>query len=245
MKSIVHGKICKMDNIVGRLQSTFPSHHLDVIIGSLLGDARLECRSKGIRAKYTARFRVHHGYKQKEYVWWKYEILKDLVSREPREITCINKRRNLKEVSWYFHTKSLKNFGIIHEIFYKKGVKRFPTEILPILSDKMLAIWYMDDGSNNGGNITLNTHSFSLEDQQIIADFLKEKYHINPTIVKDRNQWKISIGRYDYGRFLSIVSPFIPKTKFSDSIAFKPSNKNFQLKDISPLKSPLNLAGTK
>src|SRR3989338_7461386 len=200
-----------MDNIVGRLQSAFPAHQLDVIIGSLLGDARLECRSKGIRAKYTARFRVHHGYKQKEYVWWKYEILKNLVSSKPREISWTNKKRNLNEVSWYFHTKSLKNFGIIHEIFYRNGVKKFPREILPIFSDQMLAIWYMDDGSNNHSNVTLSTHSFSLKDQQIIADFLKKKYHINPTIVKDRNQWKISIGSYDYNRFLSIVAPFVPK----------------------------------
>ena len=200
-----------MDNIVGRLRSAFPSHQLDVIVGSLLGDARLECRSKGIRAQYTARFRVHHGDKQKEYVWWKYEALKDLVLTGPREIIWTNIKRNLKETSWYFHTKSLKNFGIIHEIFYKNGVKKFPTEILPIFSPQMLAIWYMDDGSNNHGNVTLSTHSFSLGDQQIIADFLKEKYHLKPTIVKDRNQWKISIGRYDYNRFLSIVSPFIPK----------------------------------
>ena len=200
-----------MDNIVGRLQSAFPSHQLDVILGSLLGDARLECRSKGIRASYTARFRVHHGDKQKEYVWWKYEILKDLVSKNPRKISCVNKKRNLKEVSWYFHTKSLKNFGIIHEIFYKNGVKKFPTDIFPIFTDKMLAVWYMDDGSNNYTNITLSTHSFSLEDQNIIVDFLKNKYHINPTIVKDRKQWKISLGRKDYQKFISIVSPFIPK----------------------------------
>ena len=201
----------ELDNIVGRLQSAFPSHQLDVIIGSLLGDARLECRSKGIRAGYTVRFRVHHGDKQKEYVWWKYEILKDLVSSAPREITWINKKRNLKEVSWYFHTKSLRNLAIFHEVFYKNGVKKFPTEILPIFSDRMLAIWYMDDGSNNHRNITLNTHSFSLEDQKIISDFLREKYHINPTIVKDRLRWKISIGNCDYDRFISIVSPFVPK----------------------------------
>ena len=200
-----------MDNIVGRLQSAFPSHQLDVIIGSLLGDARLECRSKGIRALYTARFRMHHGNKQKEYVWWKYQILKNLVSCQPREISCLNKKRNLNEISWYFHTKSLKNFGIIHEIFYKNGVKKFPKEILPIFSDRMLAIWYMDDGSNNHRNVSLNTQSFSLEDQKIISDFLGEKYHINPTIVKDRLQWKISIGNCDYDRFLSIVTPFVPE----------------------------------
>ena len=90
-------------------------------------------------------------------------------------------------------------------------MKKFPIDILPIFSDQMLAVWYMDDGSNNGRNITLNTHSFSLEDQHIIVDFLKEKYHINPTIVKDRNQWKISIGSHDYDHFLSIVTPFVPK----------------------------------
>ena len=201
----------ELGNIVGRLQSAFPSHQLDVIIGSLLGDARLECRSKGIRAERTARFRVHHGDKQKEYVWWKYEILKDLVSREPNEITWINQKRNLKEISYYFHTRSLKNFGIIHEIFYKNGVKKFPADIFPIFTDKMLAVWYMDDGSNNNGRITLSTHSFSLEEQKIIICFLKDKYNINPTIVKDRMQWKISIGRFDYDKFISIVSPFIPK----------------------------------
>ena len=204
-------KIYAMDDIVGRLQSAFPSHQLDVIIGSLLGDARLECRSKGIRAGYTARFRVHHGDKQKEYVWLKYQILKNIVSCEPREISCLNKKRNLNEVSCYFHTKSLKNFGIIHEIFYKNGVKKFPIDILPIFSDRMLAVWYMDDGSNNHGNITLSTHSFSYEDQELIVDFLKERYQINPTIIKDRSQWKISIGSYDYYRFLSIVAPFVPK----------------------------------
>ncbi|MFH1189057.1 MAG: LAGLIDADG endonuclease [bacterium] len=213
-----------MDNIVGRLQSAFPSHQLDVIIGSLLGDARLECRSKSIRGLYTARFRVHHGEKQKEYVWWKYEILKNIVSSKPKEITWINKKRNLKEISWYFHTKSLKNFGIIHEIFYKNGVKKFPIDIFPIFTDKMLAIWYMDDGSNNHGNITLSTHSFSLKDQKIIIDFLKKKYQINPTIVKDRNQWKISIGKKDYNHFLSIVIPFIPK-----AMAYKIDNPRIDL----------------
>ena len=217
-------KIYAMDNIVGRLQSAFPSHQLDVIIGSLLGDARLECRSKGIRASYTARFRVHHGNKQKEYVWWKYEILKDLVSSKPREISWTNKKRNLKEVSWYFHTKSLKNFGIIHEIFYKNGVKKFPKDILPIFSDRMLAVWYMDDGSNNNGSITLSTHSFSLEDQRLIVDFLKNKYYINPIIVKDRNQWKIAIGSNDYNHFLSIVAPFI-----APSMTYKIANPRIDL----------------
>jgi len=192
-----------MDDIVGRLQSAFPSHQLDVIIGSLLGDARLECRSKGIRASYTARFRVHHGEKQKDYVIWKYQMLKDLVSRGPQEIKWRNEKRNLNEVSWFFHTKTLKSFGVIHEIFYKEGKKIFPRE--------MLAVWFMDDGSNNANNLTLNTHSLSIEDQNTIIDFLKERYSINPRLVKDRHQWKIAIGSFDYQRFIDVVTPYVPE----------------------------------
>lgn len=201
-----------MDNIVGRLQSLFPSHQSDVIIGSLLGDARLECRSKGIRASYTARFRVHHGEKQKDYVFWKYRILKNLVSRAPQEIRWRNKKRDLNEISWFFHTKTLKSFGLVHEIFYRNGKKVFPKEILPILNDVILAVWFMDDGSNNGNNLTLNTQSFSIEDQNIIMNFLKEKYSINSKLAKDRNQWRIAIGASGYQKFLDIISPYVPKS---------------------------------
>lgn len=199
-----------MDDIVGRLRSLFPPHQFDVVIGSLLGDARLECRSKGIRTSITARFRVHHGDKQKEYVFWKYQILKDLVSRPPRSSSWVNERRDLEEVSWYFHTRSSERLGIIHEVFYKNGIKVLPKELFPIFTDRMLAVWFMDDGSNNGHNLTLNTHSLSLQDQHRIAEFFARKYGIRPTIVKDRTQWKLAIGKNDMDSFLSIIESFVP-----------------------------------
>ena len=200
-----------MDNIVGRLRSLFPPHILDVVIGSLLGDARLECRSKGIRTDITARFRVHHGDKQKEYVFWKYQQLQDFVSRPPRSISWVNEKRNLKEISWYFHTKSSERLGIIHEIFYKNGTKVLPKELFPLFTNRMLAIWFMDDGSNNGHSLTLNTHSLSFENQQWLVAFFKERYRIYPTIVKDRTQWKLAIGWNDMDSFLAIIEPFVPQ----------------------------------
>ena len=47
-----------MDNIVGRLQSELSPLQVEVIIGSVLGDARLECRSTGVRYPTSARVRV-------------------------------------------------------------------------------------------------------------------------------------------------------------------------------------------
>ncbi|MFA6552227.1 MAG: LAGLIDADG endonuclease [Candidatus Paceibacterota bacterium] len=198
-----------MDNIVGRLHSLFPSHQFDVIIGSLLGDARLECRSMGKRSLITARFRVHHGHKQKNYVFWKYQILKNLVLKEPREISWDNPKRNLHEVSWYFHTKSLKEFGILHSYFYKNGVKILPETIFELLTPQMIAVWFMDDGSNNGGSLTLNTHGFSKKEQERIVKYFEAKYAIKAKIVKDRNKWKIAIGSYDYNKFISIIKNFV------------------------------------
>lgn len=198
-----------MDNIVGRLQSLFPLHQFDVVIGSLLGDARLECRSIGTRFPITARFRVHHGHKQKDYVFWKYQILKNLVLKGPREISWDNQKRNLHEISWYFHTKSLREFGILHSYFYKNGVKILPETIFELLTPQMIAVWFMDDGSNNGGSLTLNTHGFLKREQNRIVTYFKTKYAINTKIIKDRNKWKIAIGAYDCNKFISIIKDFI------------------------------------
>jgi LAGLIDADG DNA endonuclease family len=194
---------------VGRLQSLFPTHQFDVIIGSLLGDARLECRSIGLRSPITARLRVHHGAKQKEYVFWKYETFKNLVVQGPKEISWDNPKRNLREISWYFHTKSLEEFGTLHGHFYKNGVKVLPEDIFAMLTPRMLAVWFMDDGANTGEGLTLSTHSFSFKEQVRVTEYLDGRYKIPATIVKDRNKFKIGIGKNGRTHFISVIRPFI------------------------------------
>ena len=222
---------------MGRLQSLFPSHQLDVIIGSLLGDARLECRSIGVRAPITARLRVHHGFKQKDYVLWKHEILKDLVAKGPREISWDNPKRGLHEVSWYFHTKSLKELGILHSLFYRNGTKIFPEEIFELLNPKVLAVWFMDDGSNNGTGLTINTHSFEKDVQEKILKVLLEKYSVKATLVRDRSKWKIAIGNQSMNKFLSLLAPHI-----IPSMSYKIANPRNDLSRKAG-QSPLHLVG--
>ena len=202
-----------MDNIVGRLKSLFPHNQLQLILGSLMGDARLECRSKEIRAKYTARLRIHQSDKQKDYVFWKYRNLKNLVSRGPR-FTKVwhDPKRNKDHYSWYFHTQSNETLGYIHRLFYKNGVKTLPKELLSLLEPLGLAAWYMDDGSNNGRNITLNTHCFSREEQEFLQDLLLIKFRIMTTIVKDRSKLKLAIGSNQYQKFTDIIRPFVIKS---------------------------------
>ena len=196
-----------MDNIVGRLQSLFPQQ-FDIIVGSLLGDARLECRSVGARAPITARLRIHHGDRQREYVWWKYEQLKEFVVTPPRQITWVNPKRNLTEVSWYFHTRSIREFGVLHQYFYDRN-KILPPYIEKMLSPQVLAVWFMDDGSKTASGGTLSTHSFIKEDQKRILAFFKEKHGIQVSIVKDRTKWKIAFNHLAFSQLVEIIKPFI------------------------------------
>lgn len=199
-----------MDNTVGRLQSLFPPHQFDVIIGSLLGDARLECRSVGKRYPVSARLRIHQSDKQKEYVFWKYAQLENLVLKEPRRIKVWrDAKRNKDHYSWYFHTKTLEEFGALYHYFYKDTVKIFPQDLFNYLTPRAIAVWFMDDGSNTVESYTLNTHCFSVESQNKIIQFFKEKYGIIGRLVKDRLKYKIAIGRHEYKQFNQIIEPFI------------------------------------
>lgn len=199
-----------MDNTVGRLQSLFSPHQLDVIIGSLLGDACLECRSMGKRYPVSARLRIHQSEKQKEYVFWKYEQLRNLVLRGPRRIKAgYDAQRKTDWYSWYFHTRTLEELGPIYHYFYKSGEKILPDNIVQLLTPRAMAIWFMDDGSNTDKSYTLSTHSFSFKNQGRIIAFLKGKFGIAGTIIRDRSKFKIRIGRREYQKFNAIIEPYI------------------------------------
>lgn len=180
-----------------------------MIVGSLLGDGRLECRSNGTHHSKTARFRVHHGAKQERYVQWKYEQLKDLVDAPPRSITRFDQKRDAEETSWYFHTRSMPELGVLHEWFYPKGPKCLPVGLEQILTPRMLAIWYMDDGSWTGASCTLSTHSLNAEEQRRTRDILLDQFGVQSTLVKDRHQYKIAIGVRSVSAFMRVIIPHV------------------------------------
>lgn len=199
-----------MDNTVGRLQKLLPSHQFGVTIGSLLGDACLECRSVGKRYPVSARLRIHQSEKQKEYVFWKYDQLKDIVFKEPRRILVSHdSMRNKDHYSWYFHTKTLEDLGELYHYFYLDKVKILPEDVLQLLTPRALAVWFMDDGSNTNESYTISTHNFSIKDQERIVEFLKKRFNIAATITKDRSKFKLGIGRHEYKKLNSVIEPYI------------------------------------
>ncbi|MCD6220350.1 hypothetical protein J7K43_08220 [Candidatus Calescamantes bacterium] len=194
-----------MGNTVGR-QFCISQFQKEVINGCLLGDGRLECRSK----EGSARLRIHHGWKQKELVFWKYETLKNLVSCPPRRIVCWKNLKNNEDYySWYFHTLTLKEFREFYQAFYWNGDKRLPKKIVEIFTPVSLAVWIMDDGCNTGDSLILNTQSYSLKEQERLKEALWKKYRIFSTINKDRDKFRLRFNSWNASKIIKIIIPHI------------------------------------
>jgi len=193
-----------MGNIVGR-QNYISDFQKQVIIGCLLGDGRLECRSNN----NTARLRIHHGYKQKKYLFWKYEIFKNIVIASPKKIVWKDRKRNINCVSWYFHTLTSKELGKLHLLFYRKNRKILPDNLCNLLTPISLAVWTMDDGDNDKDSIRYNTQSFSYKDQKSLIKLLKEKYQLESNLNKDRNNYRLRIKKSSKNKLIKLINPFI------------------------------------
>jgi hypothetical protein len=156
---------------------------------------------------------VHQSDVQREYVFWKYKVLENLCLKEPRRVKVWHDpKRNKDHYSWYFHTKTLPILSELYHWFYQDKIKVFPEGIEHILTPRMLAVWFMDDGSYTGRGATINTHCFSMEEQVRVVKMLQEKFDIPATIVKDRTKYKIGINRWGFEKLVDFIAPFIIPT---------------------------------
>jgi|TARA_Y100000034_G_scaffold135589_1_gene208147 hypothetical protein len=182
-----------------------------VIIGTVLGDGCIRNTTKRGNAYLT----VTHCAKQKEYLLWKYQILKKVIG--------INKRTTKEGEYLTIDTKSNKIFNYYHKLFYQNGRKIVTKEILNMLEPLGLAVWYMDDGSYNyiGKNAILYSCAFSYEENNLIKDRISQ-FKINPTVSLMKVKYKGEVKKYhklvfnmkETRKFISLIKPFILKSMY-------------------------------
>lgn len=183
-----------MDNTVGSLTQLQKS----IIIGTVLGDGHLRIVPK----RKNAFLEINHTFKQKEYVDWKYEMLKSLCKSGP-----VVRKGNGKRVAYRFTTRQNKEISEIFRNFYNKGKKIIPENI--VSDPLMFAVWYMDDGSRCGrDNVYLNTQQFDLKDQIKCIALLKQ-LNIESTLNKDKIYKRIRIKKSSVDKFFEIISPYV------------------------------------
>ena len=153
------------------------------IIGSMLGDGTMRMGKGAINAN----FKVDHCLEQKEYVMWKYKILKNFVQTEPKISYRTTQTGVRYEKSWWFRTI---RHPILTEIYrrfyvtdsYRCGRKVVSKEDVNLLDPLAIAVWIMDDGSYSRGKIDISTYSFTLREIELLKKAIQEKFSINFSI---------------------------------------------------------------
>lgn len=176
-----------------------------ILVGSLLGDGRLECRSQS----GTARFRIHHADSQHELVLWKYKHFQELVHRAPWSTDWLDRRSGRSYRSWFFHTETTALFTPMWKRFYRDGRKEIPHDIVLDLTPQALAVWIMDDGCRDDETIILNTQSFTLKEQKLLLKALSERYGIQGTINRDRMNYRLRFAAEPSKKLSRLVRPYI------------------------------------
>ena len=181
-----------------------------VVVGSLLGDGNLTANW----SKTNYSFQVAHSIKQKTYVLWKYEILRDWILSKPRYYHR-NKSITIK-------TLSHPEISQLARTFYHRRKKVLPESIDRLISNPIiLAVWFMDDGNviKRNGKVYgyhINTQSFSKLENQLISNALYSVFKIESSLELNHGKYRIRIMKQlSRARFCEIIGKYIlPEMKY-------------------------------
>ena len=195
-----------------------------LIIGTLLGDGYVRI----VPGRKDAFLEINHSYSQREYVEWKYEMLKNVVRGVPRL-----RKSNGARLAYRFYTRAFPEVTELYQCFYQNGIKVIPKVELDSV---MLAIWYMDDGSRcRSSDVYLNTQQFSVEDQKKILTMLKE-IGLDASLNKDKTYWRVRFKKSSIPLLIEKIQPYIVPSMYY-KIGLKPVETTRQSPDLVGMKT--------
>ncbi len=184
-----------------------------VIFGSLLGDGTIQIDKK--HKGSNGIFRISHTTKDKEYLLWKYEVLKDLCRKEPT--IRVRKRWGKSHQSIRFHTKALPYLTYLRKVFYRGNRRIISQKILAQLDEMALAVWFMDDGcvsilhhkkyGSRSRYIGIALHRYSDKERDMVIDYFKRRWDIDGW--RKEKSGSIVIGSHKGQKFLDLIKPYI------------------------------------
>jgi len=174
-----------------------------MILGSLLGDMALrkDTKNRSINAKLF----LVHSIKQEELFMKKINILGEFISSyrlcEPKP----DSRTGKVYKTWRGESKAHPCFTEIYNLLYPNNKKTITKEYLDKINNPIaLAYWFMDDGTYSGN---IATDSFSLEECELLKEWLDNKWNIESTVQSSNHNIHIrECSRFD---FESLIFPYI------------------------------------
>ena len=185
---------------------TISPQQRSLIVGSILGDGTLQVGKKAINAN----LKIEHGLLQKEYVFWKYNILRPFVFTEPKVSYRYRKNGERYAKSWWFRTLRHSLITEFYKQFYKNGRKIIPDDIEKHLDVLALAVWVMDDGSLSQKKIDISTYSFTEKEIQLLQRVLKKNFGLIANYYRDRDKgYRMYFKSIETKKLILLIKPYV------------------------------------
>lgn len=208
---------------------TLTQQQKDLLIGTLLGDGYLQSQTKG----RTWRLDMYHNEKQKNYLFYKYDILKLFCDTQPiLQQSVLPNSLNIY-TGYRFLTRVHPSFRFYGNLFYTYNVvsnsmvKDVPINIEKFLTPSAIAFWYMDAGylkwKGHSNAMVICTESFTEAGNMRLKKALKNLYDIELQLVKKSKKGKfsgycLSVNEKNAKAFSNLIAPFIiPAMKYKVS----------------------------
>lgn len=182
----------------------------EILIGTILGDGYLQSTGKR-----NARLKLEHSEKQKEYIFWKYEELKNLMQDRPKRYERYNPIWKKSYTYYRCQSHSMPLLGRYKRYFYdEKGRKRIPENISKLLRSPLsLAVWYMDDSHYYPRDRVAYIYlpKYSEEELNRLVEALKENFGLHPKVVYKKGYPCLYFSREETTRLSEIIKPWVPE----------------------------------
>ena len=179
-----------------------------MILGSLLGDLSISMTHKG----HNCRLAIVHSEKQKELFNKKVEILGEFMGSYKLYIAKPDKRTGNCYSTYRGNSKAHKVFNDLYTLLYHNGHKTITVEYLKRINSPIaLAFWFMDDGTYNGA---IATNCFTVNEVELIQQWLLEKWQISTTYSLHKNQPILRIRSCSRQKFDSLIRPFMVSSMY-------------------------------
>ena len=215
----------------------------EIIIGSMLGDGHIG---------NWCYFSEKHSEKQIQYLEWKASFLTPVLNKNSFRCNKEVDKRSKTEVYSFSIRTIVHDFLIeIHKKFYKKNelgkwIKIVPDDIENILTERVLAVWFMDDGSTswpfrNGIRVSPNasfqckisSESFTYKENMLLQKVLLNKFGLIANIRQRGTNHSKSYLRFDCPSSRKMVEML--KKYTTPDLLYK-FNENAYLKHVLYLK---------
>lgn len=182
-----------------------------MILGSLLGDMNLS--NPDSHKSVNSRLTIVHCKKQEELFMKKVELLGEFMGNYKYCIPTPDKRTGKVYDGYRGNSKSHKEFTDIYNILYTNRIKMVTKEYLDLIDHPIaLAYLFMDDGCERG---TIATMSFSESENNLISDWLKEKWNINTTVqIWNKTKFQLYITQESRLKFERLIFPYMVKSMY-------------------------------